>query len=65
MVGNKTEMDTWPGNPCNSFRGTDGTVFAPFLTEKSVVWAHSPDICRSIGSYYVEPGEVQGNFHLF
>ncbi|KAL6255879.1 hypothetical protein P5V15_013119 [Pogonomyrmex californicus] len=59
-IGNETKMDIWSGSPCNDFRGTDGTIFPPFLTKEKKVWAHSIDICRSIGAYYVEPGKIQG-----
>jgi len=57
-------MSIWPDNPCNDYRGTDGTIFPPFLTVDKDVWAVFPDICRSIVAYYVEPGMVQGiNIH--
>ncbi|XP_072748118.1 sensory neuron membrane protein 1-like isoform X2 [Anoplolepis gracilipes] len=59
-IGNETKMSVWPDNPCNDFRGTDGTIFPPFLTKDRKVWAVFPDICRSIAAYYVEPGMVQG-----
>ncbi|XP_077281614.1 sensory neuron membrane protein 1-like isoform X1 [Temnothorax americanus] len=59
-VGNETRMDMWSGSPCNDFRGTDGTIFPPFLNKEKEVWVHSLDICRSIGAYYIEPGKVQG-----
>ncbi|XP_025268755.1 sensory neuron membrane protein 1 isoform X2 [Camponotus floridanus] len=59
-IGNATKMSIWPDNPCNDYRGTDGTIFPPFLTEDRDVWAVFPDICRSIPAYYVEPGMVQG-----
>jgi hypothetical protein len=64
-LGNQTKMSVWPDSPCNDFRGTDGTIFPPFLSKKENVWAHFPDICRSIGAYYVETGMVQGiNFFI-
>lgn len=60
-LGNETRMKIWSDSgPCNNFRGTDGTIFPPYLDKKSDVWAHFPDICRSVGAYYVEPGKVQG-----
>jgi len=59
-IGNETKMDLWSGNPCNNFRGTDGTIFPPFLSKEKEVWVHSLDLCRSIGAYYIEPGKVQG-----
>lgn len=59
-VGNDTIMNVWSGSPCNDIRGTDGTIFPPFLTKEKRVWAHSVDICRSIGTYYVEPEKILG-----
>lgn len=59
-IGNETKMSIWSDSPCNDFVGTDGTIFPPFLTEDREVWAVFPDICRSIGAYYVKPGMVQG-----
>ncbi|XP_012524477.1 sensory neuron membrane protein 1 [Monomorium pharaonis] len=59
-LANQSKMDMWPGSPCNEFRGTDGTIFPPFLDKNKEVWVHSLDICRSIGAYYLEPGKVQG-----
>lgn len=59
-IGNETKTDMWFGSPCNDFRGTDGTIFPPFLNKEEEVWVHSLDICRSIGAYYIEPGKVQG-----
>lgn len=59
-VGNETKMDIWSGNPCNDFRGTDGTIFPPFLDKDKKIWVHSVDICQSMGAYYVKMGKVQG-----
>ncbi|XP_029174176.1 sensory neuron membrane protein 1-like [Nylanderia fulva] len=59
-VGNDTKMSVWSGDPCNDYIGTDGTIFPPFLTEDRKVWAVSPDICRSMPTYYLRPGKVQG-----
>ncbi|KYN23106.1 Scavenger receptor class B member 1 [Trachymyrmex cornetzi] len=59
-IGNSTKLKMWFGNPCNDIRGTDGTIFPPFLSKEKEVWVYSQDICRSIGAYYLEPGKVQG-----
>jgi len=59
-IANSTKLKMWFGSPCNDIRGTDGTIFPPFLNKEKEVWVHSPDICRSIGAYYFEPGKVQG-----
>ncbi len=45
---------------CDKLRGTDGTIFAPFLTKDSVPQAFSPDICRSIFLEYSEEVEHLG-----
>ncbi|KAG5323823.1 SNMP1 protein, partial [Acromyrmex heyeri] len=59
-IANSTKLKMWFGNPCNDIRGTDGTIFPPFLNKEKEIWVHSLDICRSIGSYYLESGKVQG-----
>ncbi|XP_018346006.1 PREDICTED: sensory neuron membrane protein 1-like [Trachymyrmex septentrionalis] len=59
-IANSTKLKMWFGNPCNDIRGTDGTIFPPFLSKEKEVWVHSLDICRSIGAYHLESGKVQG-----
>ncbi|XP_067206521.1 sensory neuron membrane protein 1-like isoform X2 [Linepithema humile] len=59
-IGNLSKLSVWPGDPCNDLQGTDGTIFPPFLKKEKEVWAYFPDLCRSMGAYYVRPGKEQG-----
>lgn len=50
----ETEMDVWDGDECNEIRGTDGTVWPPYLDVGKDVYAFSPALCRSIPISYVK-----------
>lgn len=54
------ELDFWDGEECNAIRGTDGTVFPPYLNVGSDVWAFSPGICRSVPVNYVKKTKIAG-----
>lgn len=46
----------WDGQKCNELRGTDSTIFPPFLTNKDKIEGFLPDLCRYVddekkGSY--------------
>lgn len=46
------EMDAWDGDECNAIRGTEGTVFPPYLKVGQDVYAFSPALCRSVPITY-------------
>lgn len=49
----ESEQDVWSdeGN-CNEIKGTDGTIFPPFLARDEGMWAYAPDLCRSLAPKY-------------
>lgn len=38
---------------CNRLRGTDGTVFAPFMRIKQGLWSYSAQLCRSLSPQWM------------
>lgn len=43
---NTTELNVWPTKACNQFRGTDGTIFPPLMTQDEGIVSFAPDLCR-------------------
>ncbi|KAL1131950.1 hypothetical protein AAG570_011561 [Ranatra chinensis] len=56
----KSELDVWSGAECNALRGTDSTIFPPFLTPQDDIVSFAPDLCRSLGAKYQYPIVYQG-----
>lgn len=50
----KNKLDIWDNNDANTIKGTDGTMFPPFLSENHKLWFFNPEICRSIYFEYKE-----------
>jgi hypothetical protein len=44
----ETTLNIWSGNKCNKLKGSDSTIFPPFLTPKDLVAAFTPEICRCV-----------------
>jgi hypothetical protein len=40
------QLSVYDGDECNKFRGTDSTIFGPFLTTSDKIEAFAPDLCR-------------------
>ncbi|XP_065348827.1 sensory neuron membrane protein 2-like [Cloeon dipterum] len=45
-------LQFWYGDECNTIRGSDATIFPPFLDEKSKIYVHSTDLCKSLYMTY-------------
>lgn len=55
-----SQLDAWHEGSCNEIRGTDGTVFPPYLADEDEVWAFSPELCRSIPTTYAGDSKYAG-----
>jgi hypothetical protein len=42
----KKLQTVWDGQTCNELRGTDSTIFRPFLTNKDKIEGFLPELCR-------------------
>lgn len=42
----KPKLDMWGSEECNTYGGTDSTIFPPFLKEEDGLVSFAPDICR-------------------
>ena len=58
----KTMTSLWKDDYCDTLRGTDGTIFHPFLNEGEEIASYSPDICRSLSSKFEKKTSVAGWF---
>lgn len=56
----ETEFDTWPDDECNQFRGTDGTLYPPYLKKTDDYWILSSILCRSLQLKYKERSKYKG-----
>ncbi|KAJ9589995.1 hypothetical protein L9F63_016887, partial [Diploptera punctata] len=53
-------MSVWSGDDCNTFKGTDSTIFPPFMTHSDKITAFAPDLCRSIAADFKEEVMYKG-----
>ncbi|KAK6621164.1 hypothetical protein RUM43_011470 [Polyplax serrata] len=58
-VNGKKKLSFWRGRPCNSIRGTDGTVFPPDIKPENDIWSFNMDLCRSLPAKYVGKTEFK------
>ena len=63
---NKTEEDIWPrsdeddGQECNSIRGSDGSLFPPFVSKNQTFYIYNKEMCRSLALQFSVGSEVGG-----
>ena len=55
----ENENGTWSGSEeensaeeCNAIRGSDGSVFPPFLKQSDTLYIYNKAMCRSLGLQY-------------
>ncbi|XP_046745518.1 sensory neuron membrane protein 1-like [Diprion similis] len=57
---NQTIQTVWNGDECNSFEGTDTTIFHPGLYKDENIIGFSVDLCRTLVGRYVKPTSAGG-----
>ena len=55
-------ISVWNDDYCDTFNGTDGTIFHPWLYEDEDVVSFSPDICRSLSTKFQKKTSIAGTF---
>lgn len=62
------ELDAWEGDECNEIRGTESSIFPPFMQKEDGIWAFEANICRSMKAKYEKPSKYRGiptlRYHL-
>lgn len=59
---NETELKFWGdrSTSCNQLRGTDGTIFHPFVTKSTTLRLFNAELCRSLYLTYDEDTSFEG-----
>ena len=55
-----TNISKWNDEKCDTFVGTDGTIFPPFLYNHEDAFIYVPGICRHLTAYYVKDSHALG-----
>ncbi|KAJ4446790.1 hypothetical protein ANN_13488, partial [Periplaneta americana] len=57
---NEPQMTAWTNPKCNQYKGTDGSIFPPFLKEGQTIQGYAPELCRAMDAIYVGPIVFKG-----
>jgi hypothetical protein len=41
-----SQLKWWKSDKCNAIKGTDGTIWPPFVDKKDKLYFFVPDVCR-------------------
>jgi len=56
----RKRLKFWKGQPCNSIKGTDGSLFHPGVTKNETLHVFTSELCQSLPLVYKDETEVQG-----
>lgn len=61
-LDDKKNISKWDDDYCDTFNGTDGTIFHPFLYEDEDIVSFAPDICRSLSTTFEQHTKYAGTY---
>lgn len=62
----KTKLDIWYNDKANEIKGSDGTLFPPFISENDKLWIFNSELCRSLYfEYYKDTNLFDMNLKTF
>lgn len=53
-------INKWGDEECDQLRGTDGTIFPPFMKKEQGLWSLEPFLCRSLKAVYEKHTKYMG-----
>ena len=59
-LNGQKKLNVWPEDECNTFHGTDATIFAPILTENEDLVTFLSESCRSFSLHFSHKNKVKG-----
>lgn len=61
----KTNMSKWDDEYCDTFNGTDGYVFHPYLYDDEDIVSFAAPLCRSLSATFERKSKTRGKYILF
>ena len=56
----RKRLKFWKGLPCNSIRGTDGSLFHPHINKTETLHVFTSELCQSLPLEYKEENSIDG-----